>query len=104
MDAYRLDIESFARLLRKHAAAHQTGISLREAKSLVEGTICDFKNALGGDRVINVEMWSALLATIEAFNSKTADPAWRTIMNHAKLRIKSKRGALIHGRKRFKAI
>lgn len=91
-----MNIETFALQLRKHAAAHQSGMSLQEAKHCVDETVQAMKEVLGSDKHFQVTKWTELLAALEKFKSATSDPSWRTVMNHAKFRIKSRRSTLIY--------
>ncbi|MGK3123888.1 hypothetical protein ACCY16_07130 [Candidatus Pantoea formicae] len=102
LNAYELDIEFFALQLRKHAAAHQTGMCLQEAKHHVDLTLQQMKEVLGKDKVFQVLKWNELLAMLDKFNSNTQDPMWRTVINHARFRVKSRRSTIIHARRRFK--
>lgn len=101
LDAYEIDVDVFARLIKKHAAEHQSGVSLKHAKEGVDKIIQDMKDSLGKDKDYQVVKWTELLNKLESFQSSTADPLWRTVINHARFRIKSRRSTLIHGRGRF---
>jgi len=96
MEAYNPDIDFFPLRLRKHAAAYQTGMSLREAKLNVDSTLHLLKTSLGDDKEFQLKKWTELLSSLDSYLSKTSDPLWITVINYARLRVKSRRSTIIN--------
>lgn len=97
-----LDLQFYVVEIRKIAAAHQSGLSLLEAKRQVDSTIQHMRINLRDDKSYQARQWSTLLDALKTYNRNTVDPRWAKVINHANFRIKSRLNTVIYYRKRLR--
>jgi len=102
LEKHEIDVEYYALEIRKLAAAHQSGMSLRDAKCSVDLLIQILKERMGPDKNIQAKVWNEFLEALDRYINGMADPAWLKVIAHARYRAKSRRYSAIHYRRHFR--
>lgn len=85
--------------IRQLAALCQDGEDYHVIKDLIDCVIREFNTTLGRDRDVRLAAWTELLNQIERYCSNMSDPVWLNVMNHARMRVKSRRQTVLNYRK-----
>lgn len=100
MTVTTIDICNRVTEIRQLAALCQNGEDLSLIRGHIDRVLQDFNASLQRDRRIRLAAWSELLTHLERYFSNMSDPRWLDAMNHARLRVKSRRQtALNYGKK-----